>query len=130
MYRTNQCCHVALADIRTCPAKPRIGSDSGDATPQVAGVTFRLVDAPARGAMVPDVVEVGMRSRRQNDAAHDDVLPHPRAARLRATNVSMSKGVEAPLHSPSTRAARSVASFVSCYSSNRSPARTTSLADP
>jgi len=37
-------------------------------------------------------------------------------------NASKSNGVDGPLCSPSIRAARSAANFVSCSSSNRSPA--------
>src|SRR5258705_528853 len=51
-----------------------------------------------------------------------------RAARFRAINASKSNGVQAPLCSPSMRAARNAASFASCSSSSRNAARTTSLA--
>ena len=100
-----------VVDGATCHAPVCQPLASGRECPNVA---FGLIDTPAAGRVVPDFGEVGAGSR----------------SRLSPTKRSTSKGVDGPLSSPATRAARRVSSLSSCSSSRRKPARTTSLAEP
>jgi hypothetical protein len=89
-------------------------------------VGVRLILVPAVSRVGPDFCQICASASRKNVGAHSAEARF----RISSRNSSTSKGVASPLCSPSIRAARSASSFVSCSSSNRSAAETTSLAEP
>ena len=105
----------------------RVSSDRLRRALDFADSVVRLLGAETFGRIVPDLLDVGLRARREQQRYHR-VRGAP--ARLHPRNASKSNGVGGPLSSPSISAARNAASRASCSSSNLRPARTTSLADP
>ncbi len=93
----------------------------------VPDIPLSLSAAPAINRIIPDVLQVRLCPRRKTITGHALEVPAPR---LRAMNASKSNASGSPLSSPSIKAARSAASYVSWSSSSRRPARTTSLALP
>src|SRR5882724_10317049 len=90
-------------------------------------IAIGLADTPAVSGVTPDFSEIFARAVRKNVGAH---RCEARLLRISSRNSSISNGVEAPFCSPSIRAARNASSLVSCSSSSRSPAVTTSVAEP
>src|SRR5699024_10570497 len=111
---------VSVTEFVARPPTSRIISDAFDGRPDVHHIDLSLTDVPALRGVVPDRGEIQARGRCQAIAGHDFFA---------AMNASKSKGSGAPLSSPATRAARNAATRVSWSSSNRRPARTTSLAE-
>lgn len=119
---------VTGAHLVTRLAKARIIGDGFDRRLNFAKLDLGLVGVPELDCIVAKFPRYRPEpSGREGKTLHGCGAP---SARLRAMNASKSKGVDAPLVSPSTRAARSAASFVSCSSKRRRAARTTSLAEP
>src|SRR3954454_15396177 len=91
----------------------------------VQNIALGLCDAPIVDGVVPDCAEIALCRGGETRAVHSG-----RDRRLSFRKVSKSKGDDGPLFSPSIRATRRASSFISCSSSRRRPARTTSLAEP
>src|SRR5581483_9240933 len=122
---------VAPSDFVTGAAPARFLRDRLYRFLHDAKVVLRLLRAPSFHAVGPNVLEVGTSARREDIAAHVPAFaPRLLLWRLRSMNSSKSKGVEGPLCSPSISAARRASTLISRSSSRRSPARTTSLAEP
>src|SRR5690606_25363250 len=109
-----------FADLIAGPTTMGIVADALDRGSDLTHVRLGLVDVPALLGELPDRREVALRGR--GEAVR-------RYAFIAALKASKSKASGTPLFSPSMRAARSAASCVSWSSSNRRPARMTSLAD-
>ena len=101
-------------------------SDFRNRLPELPDVSLRLIEPPAIRRVIPDLFEIGLGARREDKSALHRAFGF--CFRLRAMNFSKSKGVDAPLCSPSTSAARSAPICASRSSSRRRAARMTSLA--
>src|SRR5262249_14833894 len=108
------------------PPSTRIVDHDLDGSANLRDVAVGLFNTPSVRRIVPNFIHVRLRSGRKDIALH---LGCARSCRFRSMNSSKSNGVEAPLCSPSIRAARRASSFASCSSSRRKPAVTTSLAE-
>src|SRR3546814_4056941 len=117
---------VAGHDIPEVPTGGAAVGKRGTRVAEPGNVLLGLIDAPVGSRKFPDVVDVGARPRRQDKPRHSAAC----SPRFRARKASKSNGSAAPLASPSAIAARSAETFISCASSSRRPARTTSLAEP
>lgn len=87
--------------IARSSALGRLG-DQGDRVGDAAKISLRLIVTPALSRVIPNLIHVGLRPRRENKAAH---FAAEAGLRLPAMNASKSKGSEAPLVSPSIKAA-------------------------
>lgn len=89
-------------------------------------IAIGLLRVPMLGGVVPDPGKIGTGGRGEAEE-----LCHPaRPARSSALKAARSRGSGGPEASPSSSAAWRARTRASCSSSSRSPARTTSLAEP
>lgn len=117
---------IALSYFQAFPTKRWALGHGCDVLPKLAGVRLCLVESPSIYSVIPDVIKISL-----SPWGEDEVARHRAVGfrfRLRAMNASKSNGVDTPLFSPSTRAARSAFIRASRSSSNRRAARMTSLA--
>lgn len=93
---------------------------------QLFKITIGLLHIPMLDGVVPDPGEIGAGGRGEAEE-----LGHvARLARSSALKAAKSNGSGVPDASPSSRAAWRARIRTSCSSRSRSPARTTSLAEP
>lgn len=122
----NRVLAVAFAKVAFVPSAGVV-SNRLYRCPNVTNIAIRPVFTPTLRAVVPDLSDIPLRQRGENEKPHQaaDLF-----RRFDARNASKSNATAGPLSSPATKAATNASRLASFSSRSLKPARTTSLAEP